>query len=215
MICGHYGSGKTNLAMNLALKAAQNGESVTLMDLDIVNPYFRSSDYKELLDSKGIKLIAPAFAHSNLDLPSLTAEMYSIFASQHERIILDVGGDDQGATALGRFSKQLDETGYEMLYVINKYRPLSKLSAEATELLTEIEQASRLKATGVVNNSHLMGETTAQTILNSIDYAQNTADEAGLPLLATVAERRLIPELEGKLTKLLPVDILVTNPITS
>lgn len=182
VICGHYGVGKTNLALNLALEAAGQGETVTLADLDIVNPYFRSSEYGALLEKKGVRLIAPVFAGTTLDTPTLSAALYSIFEPQSGRVFIDAGGDDAGVTALGGLSARLEESGYEMLYVINRYRVLSQKPEEAAALLREIEAASRLRATGIVNNSHLGAETTLQTLLEALPFGEETAARTGLPL---------------------------------
>ncbi|WP_400260383.1 nucleotide-binding protein [Candidatus Methanomassiliicoccus intestinalis] len=207
LICGHYGCGKTNLAINMALAAAARGSPVVLVDLDIVNPYFRSSDYRELLEKAGVQVIAPNFSHTNLDLPSLPAAIYSVFEFAGE-VIIDVGGDDVGATALGRFSKQIAAAGYEMLYVVNKYRALTSSAAEAARLLREIESACRLQATGVVNNSHLKGETTKATILDSLAYAEETAKLLCIPLLFTTAPRYLAKDLQ-EIEYLYPIDVHV------
>ena len=184
IICGHYGTGKTNLSLNIAINAAKTGRSVTLVDLDIVNPYFRSSDYLTLLREHGIHLIAPGSAGSTLDVPALPAEIYSVFDSP-DFVIFDIGGDDAGATALGRFSSNITVHGYEMLYVINRYRPMTSHSPDAVELLREIETASRLKATGIINNSHLMTLTNEQTVLDSLEFAKETARALKLPIKMT------------------------------
>ena len=210
IICGHYGCGKTNLALNMAADFAANGEQVTLIDLDIVNPYFRSSDYAEYIKEHNIELIAPTFAHSNLDLPALPAEMYSLFTRKGRRII-DVGGDDAGATALGRFAPQLKNMGYTMLYVINKYRIQSSTPEEACELLGEIEQASRLKANYIVNNSHLMEFTNAETIADSAGFAAETARLLGLPTAFTSAEKSIAAQIEEQ-DDIYPVEIIVKKP---
>ena len=164
VICGHYGCGKTNLALNLALEAAAAGERVTVADLDIVNPYFRSSEYGGLLQERGVRLIAPVFAGTTLDTPTLPPELYSIFEEAAGRVFIDAGGDDAGVTALGGLHALLDQAGYDMLYVINRYRVLSQTPEEAAALLGEIEAASRLKATALVNNSHLGVETRLDTL---------------------------------------------------
>ena len=187
VICGHYGCGKTNLTLNLALEAAGEGQPVTVVDLDIVNPYFRSSEYGELLGEKGVRLIAPVFANTTLDTPTLPPELYSIFEPQAGRVFIDAGGDDAGVTALGGLHGQLEETGYQMLYVINRYRVLSQTPEEAAALLQEIEAASRLKATALVNNSHLGVETRLDTLLGGLDFARKTAQLTGLPLLYSTA----------------------------
>ena len=211
LICGHYGCGKTNLALNLAAQCVKAGEKVTVVDMDIVNPYFRASDYGPLLESMGVELIAPGFAHSNVDLPSITTEMYSIF-TRTGRIIIDVGGDDAGATALGRFSRRLKERPYTMLYVVNKYRSQSQSAEETVELLREIEMASHLEACAIVSNSHLMQYTTAQTVIDSFEYADEVCRLTGLPLAVTAAERRILPDLADCGRKIWPVDVLVTKP---
>lgn len=213
IICGHYGSGKTNLALNLAVDLQSRGERVTIVDLDIVNPYFRTADYTELLQSKGIKVISPATARTTVDAPALTAEILSVFDKTDERIIIDVGGDDAGASALGRYSNKIFAQGeYEMLYVINKYRKLISTPQEAVDLLREVETASCLRATGIVNNSHLCNLTSMQDILASLPYAQQTALLADLPLVMTTAPKQFKQELVGKVENLYPVDIIVKLP---
>lgn len=187
VICGHYGCGKTNLALNLALEAASSGGPVTLADLDVVNPYFRSSEYGALLQSRGVRLIAPVFAGTTLDTPTLPPDLYSLFEPQAGRVFIDAGGDDVGATALGGLHEQLSQSGYEMLYVVNRCRVLSQTPEEAAALLREIEAASRLRATGIVNNSHLGVETVRDTLLGSLPFAQETARLTGLPLLYSTA----------------------------
>lgn len=185
IVCGHYGCGKTNLALNLALEAAKTGGPVTLADVDIVNPYFRSSEYRGLLESQGVQLIAPVFAGTTLDTPTLSPALSAIFSPLSGQVIVDAGGDDAGATALGGLAPRLQETGYQLLYVINRYRALTP--PEAADLLKEVEQASRLQATGIVNNSHLGPETTLADLLAAQDFAQETARLTGLPLLYSTA----------------------------
>lgn len=187
VICGHYGCGKTNLTLNLALEAAEKGEKVTVADLDIVNPYFRLSEYGGLLEEHGVKLIAPVFAGTTLDTPTLPPELYSIFEPESGRVFIDAGGDDAGVTALGGLHTLLNEAGYEMLYVINRYRVLSQTPEEAAELLQEIQTASRLKATALVNNSHLGVETKLDTLTSALDFAEKTSQVTGLPLLYSTA----------------------------
>ena len=187
VICGHYGCGKTNLTLNLALEAAGEGQPVTVVDLDIVNPYFRSSEYGELLGEKGVRLIAPVFANTTLDTPTLPPEIYSVFEPQAGRVFLDAGGDDAGVTALGGLHAMLEEAGYDMLYVINRYRVLSQTPEETAALLGEIQAASRLRATGLVNNSHLGVESTLETVARALPFARKTAELTHLPLLYSTA----------------------------
>lgn len=187
VVCGHYGCGKTNLTLNLALEAAESGQRVTVVDMDIVNPYFRSSEYGKLLGERGIRLIMPVFAGTTLDTPTLPPDIYSIFEPESGLVIIDAGGDDAGVTALGGLHGQLEEAGYDMLYVINRYRVLSQTPEEAAALLREIEAASRLKAAGVVNNSHLGVETDLETLLEALPFARKTAELVKLPLLYSTA----------------------------
>lgn len=193
VICGHYGCGKTNLALNLALDSAKNGVKTTIVDMDVVNPYFRSSEYGQLLREHNVELIAPVFAGTTLDTPTLPPEIYSIFEGEGH-VFLDAGGDDAGITALGGLHQQILQTGYEMLYVINRYRVLSQTPQEAVKLLGEIQAASRLQATGIVNNSHLGVETTLATVQQALPFAEETASLIGLPLLySTIPDFALNP----------------------
>lgn len=196
VICGHYGCGKTNLALNLALEAADRGEKTSLIDMDIVNPYFRSSEYGPLLEEHGIRLIAPVFAGTTLDTPTLPPEIYSAFVSGGVHVFLDAGGDDAGITALGGLHEEISKCTYEMLYVVNHYRVLSRKAEEAVGLLREIERASRLKATAIVNNSHLGVETTLETVLASLPFAEEVAGLTGLPLLYSTVPEFALPKGE-------------------
>lgn len=216
IVCGHYGCGKTNLSLNLAVNLRNAGRKVTLVDLDLVNPYFRSSDFQEIVDSNQIELIAPVFAHSNLDLPALPADLHRIFNMEDRTVIIDVGGDDAGATALGSIAKRIRQMDYQMLYVVNRYRALTQTPEEACRLLMEIEAASRLKATCVVNNSHLQKETTLEDILHGIPFAEKTAEVLNLPLAFTtvpgfLAEKRL-KDREKAYEEFYPVEIYVKPP---
>lgn len=214
IVTGHYGCGKTNFSLNLAVELSKQGETVTLVDLDIVNPYFRTSDYGELLAEHQIHLVAPVFAHSNLDAPSLPAEMYAAFEQTQGHVIVDAGGDDAGATALGRFSKLIQARDYQMLYVINRFRPQTASPEEAAALLREVENASHLKATAVVQNSHLQGQTAKEDILSSLPYAREVCSLLSLPLFCTTVPAPLWSMFseEEKTCGLFPVEIFVRPP---
>lgn len=183
VVCGHYGCGKTNLALNLAVEAAAKGRRSVIVDMDIVNPYFRSSEYGSFLEKHGVQLIAPVFANTTLDTPVLPPEIYSIFNMEDTDVFIDAGGDDVGATALGRLSRELEQAGYDMIYVVNRYRILSTKPEETLPLLREIESASHLRATAVVNNSHLGVDTTLETVRDAVDFAKESARLCNLPLL--------------------------------
>lgn len=201
VVCGHYGCGKTNLTLNLALEAAKSGEPVTVVDMDIVNPYFRSSEYGGLLSQRKIRLISPVFAGTTLDTPTLPPEIYSVFQGEGQ-VFLDAGGDDAGITALGGLHEQLSKVEFLVLYVMNHYRVLSQQAEEIVSLLREIESAGRVKATGLVNNSNLGVETTLQTVLDSLPFAREAEALCGVPLLYStvpdfaVAQEPLPPGLK-------------------
>lgn len=212
IVYGHYGCGKTNFSINLALDFAGRGEKVTLVDLDIVNPYFRSSDYKSILCEKGIEVIAPRFAGTNLDTPSLSAEIYKVFTSDN-RVIFDVGGDDAGAYALGRFAKKIKECGYTALYVINKYRSFISAPRLAADILNEIEMACSIKADAIINNSHLQHSTTAEDILSAVEYGEKTAKLLNVPVIAVTAPKHIADKEEIRgINNLYPLDIIVEPP---
>ncbi len=184
VVCGHYGSGKTNLCLNLA-KESSKDKKTTLVDFDIVNPYFRSSDYLDELNEFNIDLIAPNGAKSTIDIPSLSGSVSKIFCDNALNVIVDVGGDDVGATVLGTYATNIEEYGYEMIYVINMYRMLSSKPKDAINILREIEAVSRLKATAIVNNSHLGINTTWKTVEDSFEFAKEVEKLSGLPCLYT------------------------------
>lgn len=204
LFCGHYGSGKTNIAVNAAISLKEEYDNIALADLDIVNPYFRTKDSSELLSKNGIRLICSNYANSNVDIPALPQDIYAITDDKSLKCILDIGGDDRGALVLGRISdKILEENDYEMLMVINSFRPLTRDAASTVEVLSEIETAARMKFTGLVNNSNLGEETTAQDVLDSVFYAQEVSKATGLPVVATTVKSQLYDELVGKVDNLL------------
>lgn len=204
LLAGHYGSGKTNIAVNLAMARKKAGYPVAVADLDIVNPYYRSKDSEEELRAMGIELICSPFANSNVDLPALPQELYRIVDETDTHMMVDIGGDDRGAYALGRFAQRLkEENDYEMILVINKYRPLTVDEKDAIVIMREIEEAGHLPFTAIVNNSNLGRETTAEDVLASLDYAEHMASQTGLPLLLTTVQEDLLPALEGSIENLM------------
>ena len=208
LFAGHYGSGKTNIAVNYALKLKKDGENVVIADLDIVNPYFRTKDSKDVLEKNGIKLISSEFANSNVDFPALPQEMYEVTDNKSEFAVLDIGGDDRGAYALGRYTPSIkEENNYEMLLVINKYRPLTADAESVVEIMREIEQAGGIAFTGIVNNSNLGEETTAQTVLNSVEYASEVSRITGLPVKMTSVQQSLYDELKDKIDNVVPLKL--------
>ena len=213
ILCGHYGTGKTNVAVNLALAMAKTSEKVTVADLDIVNPYFRTLDSAASFDAAGIRLICSRFANSNVDIPSLPPDLYAITDDKSHRVVIDVGGDDSGAMVLGRLAPAITaEDSYAMYLVVNRYRPMTPDVPSTIEVLREIEAASKLRFSGIVNNSNIGAETTAQDVLDSMAYANALAQAADLPLVATTVDERLYAELEGQIPDLFPLTLQNNKP---
>ena len=208
LFSGHYGSGKTNIAVNLAFHLKKSCDRVAIADVDIVNPYFRTEDSRKDLEAAGIRLICSAFANSNVDLPALPQEVYSIVDDRGIQAIIDVGGDDRGALALGRWRDAiLEENDYEMLFVVNCFRPLTRDADSTIEIMREIEFASKMPFTAVVNNSNLGNETTAEDVLASQAYAEEICRRTGLPLRMTTVSEAVYPELQGRIENLFPLKL--------
>ncbi|MBQ1183595.1 MAG: hypothetical protein IIX60_04030 [Clostridia bacterium] len=208
LFAGHYGSGKTNIAVNYALWLKSQGKDVIIADMDIVNPYFRTKDSIDVLENNGIELISPEFANSNVDLPALPQEMYRVVQDRSKYAVLDIGGDDRGAYALGRYTPSiLDENDYEMVFVANFYRPLTTTPEEALEVMQEVSLAAGIKFTAIVNNSNVGWETTADDILATVNKAEQLSKLSGLPILFTTAEKRVAPLLSENLENVLPLEL--------
>ncbi len=209
LFAGHYGSGKTNIALNWAYRLRDEGRAVTVADLDIVNPYFRTKDAEDDLARRGIGLIVSEYANSNVDLPALPSQIYSLVDDRSTYGVLDIGGDDRGALALGRWVPSIiAEDDYDMLFVVNKARPLTRTVEDTLEVYAEVEAACGLPFTGIVNNTNLGPETTAQTVLASMEYAESVARATGLPLKMTCVDKRLINDFADQVDSLFPLDIL-------
>ena len=208
LLSGHYGSGKTNIAVNLALRMKAAREKVAIADIDIVNPYFRTKDSQAELEKAGIRRICSDFAGSNVDLPALPQDVYAITDEPDLFSVIDVGGDDRGALALGRWRDAiLRENDYEMLFVVNRFRPLTADALSTIEVMREIELASGMPFTAVVNNSNLGEETTVRDVLNSRDYAAEICERTGLPLKMTAVREELYPWLDSQIPNLFPMKL--------
>ncbi len=210
LFAGHYGSGKTNIAVNYALWLKEEYDKVVIADLDIVNPYFRSKDSEKQLEARGIHLISSEYANTNVDVPAMPSEAYSIIDDRTIRAVIDVGGDDRGALAMGRYAPAiLDENNYEMLLVINKYRPLTRDCASTLAVMNEIETACGMKFTGIINNSNLGDETTAEDVISSAAYADEISEETGLPVRMTTVKEDLYDKLKEKVVNCTPIKLYV------
>lgn len=206
LFCGHYGSGKTNVSINYAFALLKKGKKVCIADMDIVNPYFRTKDSENQLKEVGIRLISPAFANTNVDLPALPQELYGVFRKKDEYVVLDIGGDDRGAYALGRFAPFiLEENDYNNFFVANFYRPLTKTPQEALEVLREIEVAGKVPFTAIINNSNLGELTTFRDVEKTDNLAKELAELVNLPLVMTSIKRDLY---QGEnLENIFPIDL--------
>lgn len=210
LFAGHYGSGKTNIAVNFAIKLKSVFENVKIADIDIVNPYFRTKDSEEILNENGIKLISSDYANTNVDVPALPSEIYSVTEDKEVAAVVDIGGDDRGALALGRYSPSIkEENNYNMLLVINMYRPQTRCAQDVLEIMREIEDAGKLKFTGIVNNSNLGPETTEEDVLSSLKYAEDVSNLTGLPIYMTTVKNDLFDCLSEKIDNLFPINIYV------
>ncbi len=207
-VCGHYGVGKTNVSVALAKALKASGlDSVTLLDFDIVNPYFRSADNAEELTRAGVEVILPEYANSNVDLPTIPPQVNRVFET-NTTAVFDVGGDDSGATALGGFHSRIEAAGYELYVVVNACRPYISTPEEALEMIFAIEQASLLKATGIINNTNLKEETDVALVRDSFAYANAICQKSGLPLVATTVAETLVQKFtdeERETHKIFPI----------
>ena len=197
----------------MAFDLKKQYDNVAVADLDIVNPYFRTKDSVEDFNKRNIRLICSEYANSNLDIPALPQDMYAVTDDKSLKVILDIGGDDRGALALGRLApKIIEENDYEMLMVINKFRLLTPDADSTVEVMREVEFAGGIRFTGLINNSNLGEETTAQDVLDSLAYANKVAEKSGLPVIMTSVKADLFKELEGRVDNLFPM-VLQAKPI--
>lgn len=213
IITGHYGSGKTEIAVNLALRFAAQGQNVALADLDIVNPYFRSAERRKLLEDHGVRLIATSFS-GYVDLPAVTPEVLTVFENSAYRGIVDMGGDPEGAHVLGRFENHLNTDDFDMLCVLNANRPETNTAEKALLYLQGIEIASGQKMTGIINNTHLCRETRMEDIVKGAKLANEVSEKTGLPVVWHAMERKFIEEARYQLgeAEILPIDIYMCKP---
>ena len=199
VVVGHYGGGKTNFAVNLALalKAEKPQTPVRIADLDTVNPYFRTADASELLLSRGVIPLLPEFAGSNVDIPMIPSALRSAVRDPAGFTVVDVGGDD-GAVALGMFRSDIKAADAGVFFVVNRFRPLIATAEGARDCMAEIEELSGLRCTALVNNSNLGAETEARDLLDSLEYARECAELCSLPILCHCYMPALVPDLPEK-----------------
>lgn len=208
IFCGHYGSGKTNIAVNYAFYLKDQGKKVLVTDLDIINPFFRTKDSEKEFSERGIELISPEYANSSLDVPTLSAETQRIITDKDYFSVVDVGGDERGSVALGGFAEAIkEENNYEMIYVVNFYRPHTKTAKEAYDMLLMIENVCGLKFTSIINNSCVGVQTTQEDVLSTIETANELSEISGLPITKTSVKKDLAEKLEGKIQNIFPLEL--------
>lgn len=210
IVTGHYGTGKTEFSVNLALALAREHPNVTLADLDIVNPYFRSRERKTLLEEAGVTLISSSQACADADVPSLPPQLLGLLDDRSRRGVLDIGGDPTGARVLARFRPRIEKEDYQLLFVLNANRPEVRERDDAIRYLRSIEAVTGLRCTGIVNNTHLCGETTAEDIRKGALLAAAVSEETGIPVLCHTALETLAGELED--LPLFPIRIYMKKP---
>ena len=212
IVTGHYGTGKTEFAVNLALAMAAEGQRVMMADLDIVNPYFRSRERKATLEQAGVRLISSSQACADADVPSLPAELLTILENRDLRGILDIGGDPVGARVLARFRPKIVAEDHQLIYVLNANRPEVREAEGAIAYLRGIEATTGLTCTGIVNNTHLCGETTAEEIRKGAALAADVSRQTGIPVLCHVAVEGLVPQVEDLPEPVFPITIQMKKP---
>lgn len=210
LVTGHYGTGKTEFSVNLALALAEAGERAALADLDIVNPYFRSRERRELLEAAGVRLIATSQALADADVPALPAELHALLEDRTVRGVLDIGGDPSGARVLARYRARILKEDYQLLYVVNARRPEVRTAERSVEYLRGIEAVTGLRCTGLVNNTHLCGETAPEDVREGAALAEEASRLAGVPVVCHAAEARFQDQLRD--LPLFPIEIKMKKP---
>ncbi len=206
VVTGHFGSGKTEFALNLAM---QHTGKTTIVDMDTVNPYYRTADAENILRARGIGVILPQFANTNVDIPALPSEIFSVFANREQTVIFDVGGDEDGALALGQFNRFFTEEPYEMYYVINAKRPLTQDKDGVLEILREVEAASRLRVTSLVNATHLGAETTPEIVMQGQALVEEVSRESGIPVGFTAVKKGIDVSVHNPI---MPLELFIKAP---
>lgn len=211
VIAGHYGSGKTEFAVNYALSLARRGIKTALADLDIVNPYFRSREKWELLQAAGVRLVDSSVAHA-ADLPALSPELFTLFQDPSYTVVLDMGGDEVGARVLSRFHPYLDREPAELWLVLNANRAQTARAEGALEYLRAIQASAHQPVTGLINNTHLCSETTAEDLRRGDRLVRAVSEASGVPVRYRVGLPALLEEAGPLAGEPFPIQIYMKKP---
>lgn len=195
VITGHFGSGKTEFALNYALALKELGLDVIIIDFDIVNPYFRTKDAEQFLLNQKIDVISPEFANLNIENPYLPPEILRAFDDKSKYIVFDVGGDEDGATPLGVYNEHFLKEEYNMFFVLNERRLLTQSVNDALQIYNEIKYVSRLDFTGIVNNTHLMQYTNKEILLEGQKLAEKFSVKTNIPVKFITATPKILAEI--------------------
>ena len=198
IIVGNYGSGKTEVAVNLAVHQRRAGMAVRVADLDLVNPYFRTREAKDALAAMGIEVVLPPARYLNADLPILSPVVSGMIRNPSELTLLDAGGDDVGATVLSALADHLEGRTVRMLQVVNPFRPFTETVAGCLKIGREIEAASRMTITGIIGNANLIDETTPDTLYEGYTFVRRLAEESGMPLEFVTAEKAMLQTVDRR-----------------
>ena len=201
VLTGNYGSGKTEIALNLALGYARDGQKTTLVDLDIVNPYFRSGEKKAEMEQAGIRMLMPTYALTTVDIPALPAEIQSVFEIPSDRVVFDVGGDDTGAAALGRYHPAFDarKENVQMALVVNCMRPLTQDEEDIIDLAERISRRSRMRIDMLINNTNLADSTIPEMVESGERIVRSCAKRMGIPSVVTAAKPEILEQIMTEL----------------
>lgn len=210
---GHFGSGKTEIAINYAINTANKNQKAAIVDLDIVNPYFCTRSLKGELQKKGVQVISSDPNLLNAELMVISAQVLSVFNDRSYQAFFDVGGDPEGAVVLGQYNELFKKELYDMYYVVNNRRPLTSNNEDTEEYIKFIENSSRLKVTHLISNSNLSYETTVSDILEGDRLVEKLSQKLRIPHPYTVCRKDLADEIQGKVNaQIFPIDIYMKTP---
>jgi hypothetical protein len=182
IVTGHYGSGKSEISVNLAVELSETEKNIVFADMDIINPYFRSNEAKSILENHGISVITTKYANTNVDIPALTGELSRYLADKNTTLVMDVGGDDAGARVVGRYRNEITSDDAIMYFVINCFRPETKTIDGVLKILDEVKNASGMEVGALINNSHLLDKTTGSDIEKGMEFAYEVSMKTDIPI---------------------------------